>query len=122
LSAISGLYEDGLYLSSLYEYLAEPVVADTGHLTIGVLPGDGLAFRKRLFPLSLASSRAALEGIDLHLVPGRSLALVGENGSGKTTLIKLLTRLYPTRPRAEFCWTAVTCRIGNSRTCDGASA
>ena len=31
----------------------------------------------------------------LHLLPGESLALVGENGSGKTTLIKLLTRLYP---------------------------
>jgi ATP-binding cassette subfamily B protein len=36
----------------------------------------------------------ALVDIDLHLLPGSSLALVGENGSGKTTLIKLLTRLY----------------------------
>ncbi|HAZ97887.1 MAG TPA: hypothetical protein DCX04_01035, partial [Halomonas sp.] len=36
----------------------------------------------------------------LHIVPGSSLALVGENGSGKTTLIKLLTRLYrPTKGR-----------------------
>jgi ABC-type multidrug transport system fused ATPase/permease subunit len=93
LGAISGLYEDGLYLSSLYEYLAEPVLADTGHLTVGVLPGDGLRFENVCFRYP-GSSRAALEGIDLHLVPGRSLALVGENGSGKTTLIKLLTRLY----------------------------
>ena len=43
---------------------------------------------------------AALEGIDLHLPPGRLVALVGENGSGKTTLIKLITRLYdPDRGR-----------------------
>jgi ATP-binding cassette subfamily B protein/ATP-binding cassette subfamily C protein len=93
LSAISGLYEDGLYLSSLYEYLAEPVVADTGHLTAGAVPGDGLRFENVGFSYP-GASRAALTGIDLHLVPGRSVALVGENGSGKTTLIKLLTRLY----------------------------
>jgi ATP-binding cassette subfamily B protein len=46
------------------------------------------------------ASEPALEGVNLHLKPGNSLALVGENGSGKTTLIKLLTRLYePTTGR-----------------------
>jgi ATP-binding cassette subfamily B protein/ATP-binding cassette subfamily C protein len=93
LGAISGLYEDGLYLSSLYEYLAEPVHTDTGHLIAGELPGDGLRFQNVGFRYP-GASHAALEGIDLHLMPGRSLALVGQNGSGKTTLIKLLTRLY----------------------------
>ncbi|MCF4997425.1 ATP-binding cassette domain-containing protein [Pseudomonas syringae] len=93
LSAISGLYEDGLYLSNLYEYLAEPELVATGQLTVGVHPGDGLRFEKVGFRYP-GVSHWALEGIDLHLVPGRSMALVGENGSGKTTLIKLLTRLY----------------------------
>lgn len=93
LSAISGLYEDGLYLTSLYEYLAEPVLVDTGHLTVGAQPGDGLRFENVGFRYP-GASRSALEGIDLHLLPGNSMALVGENGSGKTTLIKLLTRLY----------------------------
>ncbi len=93
LSAISGLYEDGLYLSNLYEYLAEPVVAEGGHLTAGVTPGDGLRFEGVGFRYP-ESSRWALSDVDLHLAPGRSLAIVGENGSGKTTLIKLLTRLY----------------------------
>jgi ATP-binding cassette subfamily B protein len=42
----------------------------------------------------------ALAGINLHVKPSESLALVGQNGSGKTTMIKLLTRLYqPTRGR-----------------------
>jgi ABC-type multidrug transport system fused ATPase/permease subunit len=93
LSAISGLYEDGLYLSNLYEYLAQPVIVETGGLTQGVLPGDGLRCEGVGFSYPDAP-RATLENIDLHLMPGRSVALVGQNGSGKTTLIKLLTRLY----------------------------
>jgi ATP-binding cassette subfamily B protein/ATP-binding cassette subfamily C protein len=93
LSAISGLYEDGLYLADLYEYLGQPVSLDTGGLNEGALPGDGLRFEGVGFSYP-GSSHATLEAIDLHLAPGRSVALVGENGSGKTTLIKLLTRLY----------------------------
>jgi ATP-binding cassette subfamily B protein/ATP-binding cassette subfamily C protein len=93
LAAIGGLYEDSLYLSDLYEYLAQPVTASSGHLTVGAMAGDGLRFEGVSFRYP-GSAKAALENIDLHLAPGRSVALVGENGSGKTTLIKLLTRLY----------------------------
>ena len=35
-----------------------------------------------------------LQDIDLRVMSGEKLAIVGENGSGKTTLIKLLCRLY----------------------------
>jgi ATP-binding cassette, subfamily B, bacterial len=35
-----------------------------------------------------------LEGVDLHLPPGSTVAIVGENGAGKTTLVKLLCRFY----------------------------
>ncbi|MEQ7919400.1 ABC transporter ATP-binding protein [Xanthomonas sp. WHRI 1810A] len=93
LSAIGGLYEDGLYLTHLHEYLAQPVNTETGHLTTGSQPGDGLRFEGVGFTYP-GASHPVLRGIDLHLKPGQSLALVGENGSGKTTLIKLLTRLY----------------------------
>lgn len=38
--------------------------------------------------------------INITLLPGEKLALVGENGAGKTTLVKLLARLYdPTEGR-----------------------
>lgn len=98
LTAISGMYEDNLYLSNLYEYLEQPIEDQSGTLTQGVLPGDGLRFEHVSF--SYPGGADVLHDISLHLCPGQSLALVGENGSGKTTLIKLLTRLYhPTKGR-----------------------
>lgn len=93
LSAIAGLYEDGLYLSDLYEYLEVPVAPGRGTLKAGARPGDGLRCERLGFRYP-GAAQPTLSNISLHLKQGMSLALVGENGSGKTTLIKLLTRLY----------------------------
>jgi ATP-binding cassette subfamily B protein len=99
LSAVSGMYEDNLYLSTLYEYLETEVPPPTGTVVRGPQPEDGVRFENVSFTYPGAQS-PALENVTLHLKPGTSLALVGENGSGKTTLIKLLTRLYsPTSGR-----------------------
>jgi ATP-binding cassette subfamily B protein len=92
LSSIGGMYEDNLYLSTLYEYLETPSVEAKASAVLGPLPADGIRFEHVSFTYP-GTSRAALVDIDLHIHPGESLALVGENGSGKTTLIKLLTRL-----------------------------
>jgi ABC-type multidrug transport system fused ATPase/permease subunit len=40
--------------------------------------------------------RPVLDGFDLTIPPGTSMAIVGQNGAGKTTLAKLLCRLYDT--------------------------
>jgi len=93
LSAVSGLYEDNLYLSNLYEYLEQPNGRSGGEAKRGPSPGDGIRFENVEF-IYPGAATPALSGIDLHVRPGESLALVGQNGSGKTTLIKLLTRLY----------------------------
>ncbi|HEY6927842.1 MAG TPA: ABC transporter ATP-binding protein [Steroidobacteraceae bacterium] len=93
LSAIGGMYEDNLYLSTLYEYLETQVAQPTGAAVRGPHPEDGIRFEDVSFTYPEAE-QPALEHVTLHLTPGASLALVGENGSGKTTLIKLLTRLY----------------------------
>jgi len=93
LSAIGGMYEDNLYLSTLYEFLETPVKLPAGSAVHGPDRADGVRFEHVSFTYPGATSPALVD-INLHLPPGSSLALVGENGSGKTTLIKLLTRLY----------------------------
>jgi ATP-binding cassette, subfamily B, bacterial len=93
LSAIGGMYEDNLYLSTLYEYLETPVARAAGQAVYGPDRADGVRFEHVSFTYP-GAAEPALTDINLHLPPGSSLALVGENGSGKTTLIKLLTRLY----------------------------
>jgi ATP-binding cassette subfamily B protein len=93
LSAIGGMYEDGLYLSNLYEFLGQSIPATSGAAVDGPDPMDGLRFEQVSFTYP-GAQRPALQDISFHLKPGQKLAIVGENGSGKTTLIKLLTRLY----------------------------
>jgi ATP-binding cassette, subfamily B, bacterial len=59
---------------------------------------DGLPVREiRFRDVSFSypgSDRPVLEGLDLVIPAGSSLAIVGQNGAGKTTLAKLLCRLY----------------------------
>ena len=40
------------------------------------------------------TERKVVDGLDLWVPAGSSLAIVGENGAGKTTLVKLLARFY----------------------------
>ncbi|MGW4647406.1 ABC transporter ATP-binding protein [Kitasatospora sp. NPDC004289] len=54
---------------------------------------SGVRFR---YPDAPADSPDLLDGIDLHVRPGETMALVGSTGSGKTTLTALLPRLYET--------------------------
>ncbi|MFH8250557.1 ABC transporter ATP-binding protein [Microbacterium sp. B2969] len=57
----------------------------------GELAFEGAHFRYQDAP---ASQRDLLDGVDLVLHPGETMALVGLTGSGKTTLTTLPTRLY----------------------------
>ena len=56
-------------------------------------PGDGrIAFEGVGF--AYTQGRAVLEGVDLEIEPGRTIALIGHTGSGKTTLASLVPRFY----------------------------
>jgi len=97
LSSIGSLYENGLFVSNLYDYLD---IGTTGEaprvqpaLSAPRLLSQTIEFRNVSFQYP-GSDKWVLRDVSLKLAPGEKMALVGDNGAGKSTLIKLLLRLY----------------------------
>jgi ATP-binding cassette subfamily B protein len=95
LGGLAGLYEDNLFLTYLYDFLAlEPKVLEPAHPRPVPRPmSEGIVFDEVSFRYP-DTVRTALQTVSLRVRPGEVAALVGPNGSGKTTLVKLLCRLY----------------------------
>jgi ABC-type multidrug transport system fused ATPase/permease subunit len=75
----------------------EAAMAPSGALADGAAPATGLPAREIRFrdvTFAYPGGAPVLEGFDLTVPAGSSLAIVGQNGAGKTTLAKLLCRLY----------------------------
>jgi ATP-binding cassette subfamily B protein len=58
------------------------------------MPAREIRLREVRFAYPGSADRPVLDGLDLTIPAGSSLAVVGQNGAGKTTLAKLLCRLY----------------------------
>lgn len=95
LGGMSDMYENSLYLSTLYEFLDyEPAVRSPDNPRSLQLPlREGVEFRNVSFTYP-GKITPALRDVSFHIRPGEAVALVGQNGAGKTTIVKLLTRLY----------------------------
>lgn len=63
-----------------------------GHQPAGARPERQIRFKHVTF--AYPGGKPVLDGFDLVIPAGSSLAIVGQNGAGKTTLAKLLCRLY----------------------------
>ncbi|MBB4982903.1 ATP-binding cassette subfamily B protein [Streptomyces sp. SFB5A] len=63
----------------------------TAHDTSEGVRFEGVTFR---YPDAPEEAPPVLDGVDLHIRPGETLALVGGTGSGKTTLTALVPRLH----------------------------
>jgi ABC-type multidrug transport system fused ATPase/permease subunit len=64
-----------------------------GTRSAAAMPAREVSFRQLHFTYP-NTSEPVLDGFDLTIPAGSSLAIVGQNGAGKTTLAKLLCRLY----------------------------
>ena len=75
----------------------EPKMRVEGALSSGTRVADGLPAREIRFRdvrFAYPGGSNVLDGFDITIPAGASLAIVGPNGAGKTTLAKLLCRLY----------------------------
>ena len=95
LQNIAQIYEFNLYVSQFFEFLSlKPTVIDTTRAKPFPQPiRKGLVLQDVTFTYP-GASKPTLRNLNLHVLPGESIALVGLNGAGKTTLLKLITRLY----------------------------
>src|SRR3954470_4861001 len=77
----------------IFEVLDEPVEVADKSAAVELPPGDG-EIRFEGVAFSSLPGRPVLEGVNLTLEAGTTLALIGHTGSGKTTLASLVPRFY----------------------------
>ena len=77
----------------IFEVLDEPEDVTDAPDARDLPPGPGRV-RFEHVAFAYAEGRPVLDGIDLELEPGRTVALIGHTGSGKTTLAALVPRFY----------------------------
>lgn len=92
LNTMASIYEDGLYVNNLFEFLKikKKITKDNG---ICIKEINKIEFRHVWFKYP-NTEKYILKNINFIIEKGKSYSLVGLNGSGKTTIIKLILNLY----------------------------
>lgn len=97
-----GYQQASVSLGRIQELLREPTSTKSADEPREVLSLRGeIAFEEVHFAYGAADEGdAALDGVDLRIPAGQTVAFVGETGAGKSTLVKLVARFYdPTAGR-----------------------
>ncbi|MGZ8229229.1 MAG: lipid A export permease/ATP-binding protein MsbA [Burkholderiales bacterium] len=93
LTAVNDPLQRGLAAAeSVFELIDEAGERDTGTVDIGRAAGE-IRFENVRFSYP-GAERVALDGINLSIEAGETVALVGPSGGGKTTLANVVPRFY----------------------------
>ncbi len=95
LENIGEIYSNSLFLDDLFKFLSLENLITIPEKPVAPPESvkKGIYFENIHFSYPL-SQRTALNGFNLTIDAGSTLAIVGANGAGKSTLIKLLCRFY----------------------------
>ena len=103
LSQLYTTYQQGMAaLDKIFDLLdTEPDMVDApGAIDPGTIRGEielddvWFSYSDEHDPAKVPEDAWVLEGVDLHVPPGQTLALVGATGAGKSTFAKLVARFY----------------------------
>jgi ATP-binding cassette subfamily B protein len=103
LSQLYTTYQSGMAaLDKIFDLLdTEPDMIDApGAIDPGRIRGEielddvWFSYSDEKDPENVPEEEWVLEGVDLHVPPGQTLALVGATGAGKSTFAKLVARFY----------------------------
>ncbi|SHI64954.1 ABC transporter transmembrane domain-containing protein [Wenxinia saemankumensis] len=89
LQRAAGATERLVELLTAEDSVLDPAAARAPDVHRGEVVFEDVSFRYPARP-----GVAALDGIDLHVRPGETVALVGPSGAGKSTILQLLLRFY----------------------------
>lgn len=71
----------------------QPALTD-GQLHLREVADGGIVFENVTFRYHAAARENALENVNLCILPGQTIGILGGTGSAKTTLVQLIPRLY----------------------------
>ena len=91
--AITNALEHALYITNMMDFMEIKPKIVGGSVPVPAINNASVEIRNLTFTYP-GSEQPALDNLCLTIIPGESLALVGENGAGKSTLVKLITRFY----------------------------